>query len=199
MLMKAKRIGLNNDDRKLNSKDLRMWFINMDLVIETPELPFPGETVLARNLREIPGGKGANQAVGAARLGAEVVMVGRVGDDAYGEKLLANLEREGVRSTYLQRTDCSSGIALVAVEDSGENSILVVPGANGRLSPDDIVSDAIAGCDVVLLQLEIPLPTVLHAIDLAKRFKKTILMNPAPAPANLTIDYWMSMYSVQSN
>jgi ribokinase len=159
--------------------------INMDLVVRSARLPRPGETVTGRETRELPGGKGANQAVAAARLDAEVFMIGRVGDDGFGERLRAGLQREGIDLSHVAVTpNCASGLAIVAVEDSGENAITVIPGANGRLTADDVTaaSDLIRSADVLLLQLEVPLETVLPAIELAVEFDTQVILDPAPAP-----------------
>ncbi len=108
----------------------------MDLVVRSSRLPRPGETIIGRETQELAGGKGANQAVAAARLEADVAMIGRVGDDGFGERLRAGLEAEGVDVSRVAVTpQCASGLAIVAVEDSGENAITVIPGANGRLTP----------------------------------------------------------------
>src|SRR5579884_3762009 len=113
--------------------------VNMDLVVRLARLPRPGETLTGRDLQALPGGKGANQAVAAARLGAQVTMIGRVGDDSFGPQLVAGLEQAGVSAEHVRVTDaCSSGVALIGVEESGENAIIIVPGANGRLFPEDV-------------------------------------------------------------
>ena len=162
--------------------------INMDLVIRLAKLPRPGQTVVARESVEVPGGKGANQAVAAARLGASVSMVGRVGDDGFGERLRAGLASAGVDVRHVIETEqCASGLAVVTVEDSGENAIAVVPGANGRLSAED-VADAektIRSADLLLVQLEAPLETVAAAASLARRHQVLTVLDPAPAPASL--------------
>jgi ribokinase len=160
--------------------------INMDLVVRAPRHPQPGETILGTTFDTFPGGKGANQAVAAARLGGPVRMVGRVGSDSFGDLLLATLQRDGIDTTYVLRTDnVSSGVALITVSDSGQNNIVVVPGANGALSPEDIraADSAFAGAAVVLLQLEIPLETVAEAIQAARRHGARVILNPAPARA----------------
>jgi ribokinase len=160
--------------------------INADLVVRCSRLPRPGETISARDVSEVPGGKGANQAVAAARLGAEVSMIGRVGDDAFGQRLIKGLQQNGVDVELVQATpDCASGLAVVAVEDSGENSIMVVPGANGRLTPADVraAGEVIRRADVVLLQLEVPLETTIAAIKLAREYGTPVILDPAPAPA----------------
>jgi ribokinase len=160
--------------------------INMDLVLRVPRLPARGETIIGHDAQEIPGGKGANQAVAARRLGARVAMVGRVGSDAFGRRLRSELEQEGIDVRHvLAANDCSSGLALVTVEKSGENAIVVVPGANGRLAPADIAAaeDVFCDADVLLAQLEVPLATVVAALELAKRYGVLTILNPAPAPA----------------
>ncbi len=159
--------------------------INADLVVRCARLPRPGETISARDVREVPGGKGANQAVAAARLGADVTMIGRVGDDAFGARLRSGLGSNGVDISHVLTTpDCASGLAIVAVEDSGENSIMIVPGANGRLTPDDVAaaSALIREADILLVQLEVPLETTIAAIKLARDHGTPIILDPAPAP-----------------
>lgn len=159
--------------------------INMDLVVRCAKLPEPGETLLAESSSEICGGKGANQAVAAARAGGKVRMVGRVGADAFADRLISNLERAEICTEHVQRTaDCASGLAVVAVENSGQNSIMVVPGANGLVTEDDIrrAQAVIEGSQVVLLQLEIPLPAILAAIQIAKAADVRVILDPAPAP-----------------
>jgi ribokinase len=162
--------------------------INMDLVTRVERLPRPGQTVRGRDLVESPGGKGANQAVAAARLGAHCTLVGRVGDDAFGEHLLQGLINHGVHTEYVRRVGaCSSGVALIGVEDSGENAITIIPGANGRVSPDDIAAcePLVREADVVLLQLEIPNESVAAAINLGRRHGVRTILNPAPATGPL--------------
>ena len=158
--------------------------INMDLVVRSPRIPQPGETILGTDFRTFPGGKGANQAVAAARAGGQVKMVGRVGQDEFGESLLNTLRRDGVDTTFVTPTPgIASGVALITVNDAGQNNIVVVPGANGKLSPDDVkaAQPAFEGAAVVLLQLEIPLETVAEAINQARRYGAKVILNPAPA------------------
>lgn len=161
---------------------------NLDIVTPVPRHPVAGETVLGGDHRQIPGGKGANQAVAAARLGHEVFFVGRVGDDAPGQTLRASLIDAGVNVDHLTITpDTPSGIATISVGPDGENSIVVSPGANGRLSPNDIAaaSDVLSSAAVTLLQLEVPLEAVQAAATTAAG---TVILNPAPAadlPAGL--------------
>ena len=163
--------------------------INMDLVVRCSALPRPGETLSGSSFAEIPGGKGANQAVAAARLGAHVTMIGRVGDDAFGATLKAALERDGIDTRYVHTTaGISSGLAVISVEDSGQNSIIVVPGANGRLTTDDVraASRVILDADVLLLQFEVPLTVIAETIRIARPSGKTrIIVDPAPAAREL--------------
>jgi ribokinase len=158
--------------------------LNMDLVIRSARIPQPGETILGGEFHSIPGGKGANQAVGTARLGAHVSMVGRVGDDAFGNQLLNNLSTDGIDHTFVLRDGASAtGVALIVVDDAGQNTIVVASGANMRLSPSDVDAAAavFATADALLLQLESPLQTVIHAAKLARAHGVTVILNPAPA------------------
>lgn len=157
--------------------------INMDLVVETSQFPAPGETLLGHGFRTFPGGKGANQAVAARRLGARVTMIGGVGQDAFGRELIDRLQREGVDTRYIRIAEnATTGVAAITVCQA-ENSIVVAPGANYGLSPDDVwaAEAAFAAADVVLCQLEIPMPAVEAAAALAARHGKPFLLNPAPA------------------
>ncbi|MCE2511823.1 MAG: ribokinase [Acidimicrobiia bacterium] len=156
---------------------------NLDLVVEVETVPVAGETVLGGDLRRIPGGKGANQAVAAARLGRRVAMLGRVGDDDAGTMLRAAMDSAGVDTASLLATeDTPSGTALISVGADGDNAIVVSPGANGRLSSADVESAAgvLGTAAVVLLQLEVPLEAVSAAVRCARG---TVVLNPAPAPA----------------
>ena len=158
--------------------------LNMDLVVRSPRIPLPGETIIGSAYQQVPGGKGANQAVAAARLGARVSMVGRVGRDAFGDRLLEGLAAAGVDRTFVvQDREAATGVALIVVDDAGQNSIVVASGANMRLSPGnlDIAEGAIASADVLLLQLESPLDTVIRAAEVARRHGVTVILNPAPA------------------
>jgi ribokinase len=162
--------------------------INMDLVVRSARLPSPGETVTGNSLKEIPGGKGANQAVAAARLGGRVAMVGRVGSDDFAERLLDGLSADGINTASIHRTEnVSSGVAVIGVEDSGQNSITVVPAANGLVSPDDIAGaeSLFANASVLLLQLEIPIDAVVAAVRMARKHQVLTILDPAPAVAGL--------------
>ncbi len=160
--------------------------LNMDIIARSPRIPAPGETILGHDFRTAPGGKGANQAVAAARAGARVSMVGRVGADDFGQALLANLDANAVDHRFVLRDEAAAtGVAVIVVDDAGENSIVVLSGANMRLAPADVdaAEEAIAEADVMLLQLEIPLATVVRAAQLGRRHGVQVLLNPAPARA----------------
>jgi len=158
--------------------------LNMDLVVRVPHMPIPGETVIGSDFRTIPGGKGANQAVAATRLGAEVTMIGRVGDDDFGRAQLRNLGELGVDTTHvIVDPEAATGIALITLDASGQNSIVLASGANMRLTTEDInaAQDAILQSDVLVLQLESPLEVVAYAIDMAHAEGVEVILNPAPA------------------
>jgi len=155
--------------------------LNADLVVCTPRFPQPGETISGEDLQVIPGGKGANQAVAAARLGANVSMLGRVGKDSFGDFLLDNLEANNVDTHLVQRDDASTGTATIIVDSNGQNSIVLSAGANGKVSSADVEHASFSTFDLLLLQLEIPTPTVLSATKLAKQNGVRVILNPAPA------------------
>ena len=158
--------------------------INMDLVVRSPRFALAGETILGHTFHTIPGGKGANQAVAARRMGAEVAMIGRVGGDEFGSTLRGNLDAEGIDTSRVQVTEGeSSGVALITVDDNGENTIIVVPGANGRLTVEDTDGSLglIAGAGILLMQLEIPLPVVERAARIASEGGARVILNAAPA------------------
>jgi ribokinase len=158
--------------------------VNMDLVVRCARLPRPGETVIGREFLTAPGGKGANQAVAAARLGAAVEFVGAVGADSFGEQAATALRAEGIGVRHLSRiAGTATGVAVISVSDDGENCITVAPGANHALSARhiDAAADSIAGAAVLLCQFEVPLDIVRRAIDVASAARVTVLLNPAPA------------------
>jgi ribokinase len=159
--------------------------LNIDLVSRVRRLPGPGETLTGESFHALPGGKGANQAVAAARLGGRVHMIGRVGDDAYGRQLRAGLKREGIDVRHVQTTPgVPTGCATILVDRRGENSIVVTPGANGLLTPADIDSaePLIRRAAIVVMQLEVPLLTILHANSLCRRLGVCTIVDPAPVP-----------------
>ena len=164
---------------------------NTDMVILVPRIPAPGETVTGGTFFHADGGKGANQAVASARLGAHVAFVGRVGRDDLGEHSLLGLRQEGIDIEFVVRDpEAASGVALISVDESGENAIAVAPGANGRLSVEDVEAAAqlIETADVLLLQLETPIEAVERAASIAAVAGARVILNPAPArplPASL--------------
>lgn len=156
---------------------------NLDLVARVDRIPHPGETVLGGDYFEAAGGKGLNQAVAAARSGARTAFVGRVGRDAAGDALLQVLAGDGIDATAVLRTDAPTGRALIAVSADGENSIVVVPGANALLDPGavSVHGTTIGAAAVILAQLEIPLETVVEALAVGRAVGATTVLNPAPA------------------
>lgn len=160
--------------------------LNLDLVVRAPRLPQPGETLHGDSLDLVSGGKGANQAVAAARLGARTALVGRVGDDAFGVRLRDALSAAGVDIAPVEVTpQTTSGVALITVDAAGQNAIIVIGGANSWLTPDDVERQRarIAAADALLLQLEVPLPTVTRAARVARAAGVWTVLDPAPAPS----------------
>jgi ribokinase len=156
--------------------------LNMDLVVGVPRFPVAGETLLGGDYARHPGGKGANQAVAAARAGGAVAMVGRVGADAFGDALTRGLRADGVRTDdVLALPDAPTGVAFISVDPGAQNTIIVAPGANARLAPDDLEPAHFAGARIVLLQLEVPLETTLRAARLGRAAGARIVLNLAPA------------------
>jgi ribokinase len=157
--------------------------INMDLVANTPRIPRAGETVLGFDFATTPGGKGANQAVAVARLGYPVHMIGMVGEDIFGQALLQNLASAGVATEPVARVPGPSGVAPILVSTAGENSIVVVPGANAKVTPESIESHAalISSAGMVLCQLELPIETVTHTVKACERAGVPVILDPAPA------------------
>lgn len=157
--------------------------LNMDLVVTVDQLPVKGETIFGKNFMTFPGGKGANQAVAASKLGAKVTMVGAVGRDAFGKNLLDSLVESGVDTSYIAMVDRPTGTALITVEEKGANCIVVVPGANDDCCLEDI-NKALQGIDgpgILLVQHEVPEEIVEYSIRSAKKRGWMIILNPAPA------------------
>ena len=172
-------------DRPAGKSIVVLGSANMDLVCRTARMPAPGETVLGGDLHCISGGKGANQAVAAAKLGAQVHLIARVGDDDFGAHLLTCLQAHKVNTTHVTVTEgVSSGCAMILVDGQGENTIVVSPGANARLSPADVdaARDVIARASVVVMQLEVPADTIAHAIELCRKLNVRTILDPAPVP-----------------
>lgn len=168
-----------------NANIMVIGSLNMDVVIRCQQLPLAGQTVLAESSTEFCGGKGANQAVAAAKAGGNVQMVGCVGNDAFASRLRGNLTDHCVDDSAVKDvSESASGLAVICVDQAGQNSIVVVPGANDQV--DEIllasVADQLAECDALLLQMEIPMPTVLAAIQMAREAGVRVILDPAPAP-----------------
>ncbi len=162
--------------------------INMDLVTKSPRLPMAGETLQGYEFFTAPGGKGANQAVAAARLGIPTQIVGRLGDDEFGRQLQRSLQESGVNTDrILVDQAASSGVAVITVDDAGENNIIIVAGTNGRVNHQDIdrLTDLLPGAAALLLQLEIPLPVVIAAAQAARRAGVSVILDPAPAKGDI--------------
>ncbi|KJZ60392.1 ribokinase [Pseudomonas fluorescens] len=169
--------------------------LNMDLVTRAPRLPRGGETLIGESFSTVSGGKGANQAVAAARLGAQVSMVGCVGSDAYGEELRGALLAEQIDCQAVSTVDDSSGVALIVVDDNSQNAIVIVAGANGALTPAviDRFDAVLQAADVIICQLEVPDATVGHALKRGRELGKTVILNPAPASRPLPADWYASI------
>ena len=157
--------------------------INMDLVVQVPHIPRAGETVHGGGVARFPGGKGANQAVAACRLGVSVAMVGQVGADAFGDELINTLDSAGVETTGVRRVSApATGVALISVASDGQNAIVVAPGANMVWEEAAVASveQAVAGCRLLVLNLEVPPTVIATAIRAAKRDNAQVILNPAP-------------------
>lgn len=167
----------------------------MDLVTRASRLPRAGETLIGQSFSTVPGGKGANQAVASARLGAEVAMIGCVGSDAYGVQLRDALLVEGIDCQAVSCVDGSSGVALIVVDDSSQNAIVIVAGSNGELTPASLqAADAVLqAADVIVCQLEVPLETVGYALKRGRELGKTVILNPAPASGPLPAQWYASI------
>lgn len=157
--------------------------LNMDLVATGERIPVVGETVLGETFKQVPGGKGANQAASMGRLQGDVAMIGKVGEDAFGEALIQALAEARVETKAITKAPTSTGIALITVQADGDNAIVVVPGANAELRPADIdaAKAVIVESEIVITQLETPVDTVTYALKLAKEQGKLTILNPAPA------------------
>src|SRR5688572_28041233 len=157
---------------------------NTDMVVKAARFCQPGETILGGEFFMFPGGKGGNQAVAAARLGGAVTFISKLGNDIFGKNAIAGYEKEGIDTqNILIDEEAPSGVALITVNEQGENTIVVASGANHSISNDELeaIQFLFADADIILLQLEIPLPVVEHAISLAKFWDTKVILNPAPA------------------
>ncbi|HEY9800709.1 MAG TPA: ribokinase [Leptolyngbyaceae cyanobacterium] len=167
--------------------------INIDLVATAPRLPIAGETLLGDTFLKVPGGKGANQAVALAKLGVPTQMVGRVGADSFGAELVQNLQDAGVQTDNISVDETvSSGVAMITVAHNGDNEIIVIPGANEKVNQEDIekLSRILPNAKALLLQLEIPINTVVAAAQAARNANITVILDPAPAQADLPAELY---------
>jgi ribokinase len=175
--------------------------LNMDIAALGPRLPQPGETLLGSHFHTAPGGKGANQAYAAAKLGADVAMLGRVGSDDYGRQMRANLESVGCDIAGIKAIDGSSGVAMILVTESGQNCIVVVPGANHGYLPHDLAAEdaRLARAQFVMLQLETPVATVVEAGRRAKQHGAQLILDPAPAVRGLPPEFLQQIDVITPN
>ncbi|MEO6914246.1 MAG: ribokinase [Chitinophagaceae bacterium] len=175
---------------------------NMDMVVNTDRIPVPGETILASNFFMNPGGKGANQAVAVARLGGRITFVTKIGNDVFGHQSIQLFDDEGIDTKYiLSDSELPSGVALITVDKHGENCIVVSPGANGSLRPSDFteaILTEIAGAEILLMQLEIPVETVRYLADYAAAKGVKVILNPAPM-SEVSSDLLNELYAITPN
>lgn len=183
-------------------KILVVGSLNMDFVVETPYMPKAGETVAGKRITLVPGGKGANQAYAAGRLGGDVGIIGAVGNDSFGQELIKNLERVHVDTSGLSVLDnTTTGQAFITVDDQGENTIIIVAGANGAMSGELILRNLnlIEACDIIMLQFEIPLEIVEYVKDIAVKLGKLVIVDPAPAVSGLSEHFWKGIDYIKPN
>ena len=183
-------------------KILVIGSMNVDMVMNVDHMPAEGETILCDGMTLVPGGKGANQACAAGRLGTDVAMLGAIGDDDYGALQLKSLSEAGVEvGGLLKKEGQNTGTAFITVNKSGNNSIVVVPGANSAFRPEDIEAnrELIEQCEIMILQLEIPLDTVCYAAKLAKSLGKTVILDPAPVPEHFPEELYEYVDIVKPN
>ena len=177
----------------MQAKVVIVGSLNMDLVTRAPRLPRAGETLAGQSFVTVPGGKGANQAVAAARLGASVAMIGCVGDDAYGEQLRSALLAEGIDCQAVTAiAGESTGVALIVVDDNSQNAIVIVAGGNGHVTSDvvDGFDALLSQAEVIICQLEVPMATVGHVLKRGRELGKTVILNPAPASGPLPAEWY---------
>ncbi len=183
------------------SKIIVVGSSNTDLIIRSPYFPRPGETVIGSQFRIRQGGKGANQAVAASRLGGEVCFIAKVGNDNYGDSAVRGFLADNIQTDYVFRDDeLSTGVAIITINNQGQNTIIVDPGANQQLSSQDIAKSIkeIETCSFILIQLEIPIAVVEHIIELAVQLQKKVILNPAPA-TRLKKDVYHKVYLTTPN
>lgn len=183
-------------------KILIIGSLNMDIVLETPRIPKCGETISGKNITQVPGGKGANQAYAIGKLGGKVEMIGAVGDDDFGHRLKENLENVGVNIVGVETFSGEpTGQAYIAVDEEGENSIILIAGTNGMVTKEIIKKNLkkMQESDIIIMQLEIPFEVVEYVKDLAKELGKTVIVDPAPAIPNLPDSFWRGIDYIKPN
>ena len=183
-------------------KILVIGSLNIDMVMRVDHMPTAGETILCDGMKLVAGGKGANQACAAGRIGTDVTMLGAIGNDSHGEMQRDSLQRSGVDvSGLITKENVSTGTAFITVNKEGNNSIVVVQGANARFTPEDIEShrDLLEECEIVILQLEIPMDTVLYAVKLARTLGKTVILDPAPVPEHFPEELYQYVDIIKPN
>ena len=156
---------------------------NTDLVVQTPNFPKPGETIIGGDFNTFAGGKGANQAVAAARLGGSVTFIAKVGEDDFGALAIQGFEKDKINTEYVFKDkEAPSGVAIIMIDENGENIIVVSPGANNKLDASDILKTEkeLASSEMILIQLETPIETVSYVLELAKKLKKKVVLKPCP-------------------
>ena len=183
-------------------KILVIGSLNIDMVMKVDHMPTVGETILCDGMKLVAGGKGANQACAAGRLGTDVTMLGAIGNDSHGEMQRDSLQRSGVDvSGLITKERVSTGTAFITVNKEGNNSIVVVQGANAQFTPEDIEAhrDLLEECEIVILQLEIPMDTVLYAVKLARTLGKTVILDPAPVPEHFPEELYQYVDIIKPN
>lgn len=183
-------------------KILVIGSLNIDMVMKVDHMPTVGETILCDGMKLVAGGKGANQACAAGRLGTDVTMLGAIGNDSHGEMQRDSLQRSGVDvSGLITKERVSTGTAFITVNKEGNNSIVVVQGANAQFTPEDIEAhrDLLEECEIVILQLEIPMDTVLYAMKLARTLGKTVILDPAPVPEHFPEELYQYVDIIKPN
>ncbi len=176
--------------------------LNLDMTVNVDHMPAVGETIISDRMHLVPGGKGANQACAAGCLRADVAMLGAVGEDTYADIQMASLQKAGVDvSRIIRRQDASTGVAFITVNSEGDNSIVVVSGANATLSCADIDAhiDLLKEADVIMFQLEIPIETVLYGAKMGKKFDKTVILDPAPVPKDFPEELYRYVDVIKPN
>ena len=183
-------------------KILVIGSLNIDMVMKVDHMPTVGETILCDGMKLVAGGKGANQACAAGRLGTDVTMLGAIGNDSHGEMQRDSLQRSSVDvSGLITKERVSTGTAFITVNKEGNNSIVVVQGANAQFTPEDIEAhrDLLEECEIVILQLEIPMDTVLYAVKLARTLGKTVILDPAPVPEHFPEELYQYVDIIKPN